>query len=111
VTSYDAFQYLAREFDFRIFAIEGVTKDDQPSSKKIADLIKTIRSEGVKAVFFESIENPKVIGEIMEVPALRSAVTFTRRRTRHQSSINLFRDDALQHCDDCRESQMTVLRA
>jgi ABC-type Zn uptake system ZnuABC Zn-binding protein ZnuA len=64
VTSHDAFQYLAREFGFKIYAVEGVTTDDQPSSKKIADLIKTIAREGVKAVFFESIENPKVIGEI-----------------------------------------------
>jgi zinc/manganese transport system substrate-binding protein len=64
VTSHDAFQYLARDFGFRIYAVEGVSSDDQPSSKKVADLIKTIRAEGVKAVFFESIENPKVIGEI-----------------------------------------------
>jgi zinc/manganese transport system substrate-binding protein len=64
VTSHDAFQYFAREFGFKIYAIEGVTSDDQPSSKKIADLIKTITGEGVKAVFFESIENPKVIAEI-----------------------------------------------
>jgi zinc/manganese transport system substrate-binding protein len=64
VTSHEAFQYFAREFGFKIYAIEGVTSDDQPSSKKIADLIKTITREGVKAVFFENIENPKVIAEI-----------------------------------------------
>jgi len=64
VTSHDAFQYFARDFGFKIYAIEGVSTDDQPSSKKVTDLIKTIRNEGVKAVFFESIENPKVVGEI-----------------------------------------------
>lgn len=64
VTSHDAFQYFARDFGFKIYAIEGVSTDDQPSSKKVTDLINTIRSEGVKAVFFESIENPKVVGEI-----------------------------------------------
>jgi ABC-type Zn uptake system ZnuABC Zn-binding protein ZnuA len=64
VTSHDAFQYFARDYGFKIYAIEGVSTDDQPSSKKIAVLIKTIRDQGVKAVFFESIENPKVIGEI-----------------------------------------------
>ena len=64
VTSHDAFQYFARDFGFKIYAIEGVSTDDEPSSKKITDLIKTIRTEGVKAVFFESIENPKVVGEI-----------------------------------------------
>ena len=64
VTSHDAFQYFARDFGFKIYAIEGVSTEDEPSSKKIADLINTIKSEGVKAVFFESIENPKVVAEI-----------------------------------------------
>ena len=64
VTSHDAFQYFARDFGFKIYAIEGVSTDDQPSSKKVTNLIKTIRSEGVKAVFFEGIENPKLVGVI-----------------------------------------------
>ena len=64
VTTHDAFQYLARDFGFRIYAVAGVSTEDEPSSRKITDLINTIRSEGVKAVFFESIENPKVVAEI-----------------------------------------------
>jgi zinc/manganese transport system substrate-binding protein len=64
VTSHDALQYFAQEYGFKIYAIEGVSAEDQPSSKKIADLIKTIREQDVKAVFFESIKNPKVISEI-----------------------------------------------
>ena len=64
VTSHDAFQYLARDFGFKIYAIEGVSTDDEPSARKITNLIKTIKGEGVKAVFFESIENPKVVDRI-----------------------------------------------
>jgi zinc/manganese transport system substrate-binding protein len=64
VTSHDAFQYVARDFGFKIYAIEGVSTDDEPSARKITDLIKTIKGEGVKAVFFESIENPKVVDRI-----------------------------------------------
>jgi zinc/manganese transport system substrate-binding protein len=64
VTSHDALQYFAQEYSFKIFAIEGVSTQDQPSSKKVTDLINTIRAQQVKAVFFESVENPKVITEI-----------------------------------------------
>lgn len=64
VTSHDAFQYFARDYGFTIYPIEGVTTEDEPSSKKIADLINTIKAQKVKAVFFENIENPKVIQEI-----------------------------------------------
>ncbi|CAN5823559.1 metal ABC transporter substrate-binding protein [soil metagenome] len=64
VTSHDAFQYFARDYGFKIYSIEGVSTGDEPSSKKIAELIETIKNQGVKAVFFESIENPKVVREI-----------------------------------------------
>jgi zinc/manganese transport system substrate-binding protein len=64
VTSHDAFQYFARDFGFKIYAVEGVSSDDEPSSKNVVALIGIIRDQGVKAVFFENIENPKVIGEI-----------------------------------------------
>ena len=64
VTSHDAFQYFAKENGFTIYAIEGLSSSDQPSSKRVADLIKTVKEQGVKAVFAESIENPKVLKEI-----------------------------------------------
>ena len=64
VTSHDAFQYFARENGFTIYAVEGVSSTDQPSSKKVADLIRTIKEQRVKAVFIESLENPKVLAEI-----------------------------------------------
>jgi ABC-type Zn uptake system ZnuABC Zn-binding protein ZnuA len=64
VTSHDAFQYFARDYGFTIYPIEGVTTEDQPSSKKIGALIDTIKARHVKAIFFENIENPKVIQEI-----------------------------------------------
>jgi ABC-type Zn uptake system ZnuABC Zn-binding protein ZnuA len=64
VTSHDAFQYFAKENGFTIYAIEGISTGDQPSSKKVADLIATVKAQGVKAIFPESIENPKVLQEV-----------------------------------------------
>jgi len=64
VTSHDAFQYFAKENGFTIYAIEGISSEDQPSSKKVADIISVIKTQGVKAIFPESIENPKVLTEI-----------------------------------------------
>ncbi|PTX99645.1 ABC transporter substrate-binding protein [Verrucomicrobia bacterium LW23] len=64
VTSHDAFQYFAKERGFTIIAISGISTRDQPSSKKIVKIINQIRADKVKAVFYESVENPKVIAEI-----------------------------------------------
>ncbi len=64
VTSHDAFQYFARENGFTIYAVEGVSSSDQPSSQRVAELIRIVKQQQVKAVFTESIENPKVLAEI-----------------------------------------------
>jgi ABC-type Zn uptake system ZnuABC Zn-binding protein ZnuA len=64
VTSHDAFQYFAHSYGFTIYPIEGISSEDQPSSKSVSELIATIRREKVKAIFLESIVNPKVSEEI-----------------------------------------------
>jgi ABC-type Zn uptake system ZnuABC Zn-binding protein ZnuA len=71
VTSHEAFQYFAKEHGFTIAAIEGVTRADQPSSKKVAEIVQTIRENGVKAIFPESLSNPKVLKEITRETAAK----------------------------------------
>jgi ABC-type Zn uptake system ZnuABC Zn-binding protein ZnuA len=64
VTNHDAFGYFAKEYRFTVIPISGVSKNDQPGSKKVAELIAQIKEAGVKAVFSEDVANPKVIQEI-----------------------------------------------
>jgi len=66
VTSHDALQYFARDFGFTIYSVKGVSSTDEPSSRNVAELVQMIRKEKVKAVFFESIENPKVLHQITD---------------------------------------------
>lgn len=64
VTSHDAFQYFAREYGFTIYSVEGLTHSDQPSSRKVVELLNVIREQRVKAVFSEDAANPKVLQQI-----------------------------------------------
>ena len=64
VTSHDAFQYFARDYGFKIYPVEGVSPTDEPGSGEVAALLGTIKTQHVKAVFFENMQNPKVIQEI-----------------------------------------------
>jgi len=64
VTSHDAFQYFARDYGFTIYPVQGVSTQDAISSTGVAELVQTIKDQHVKAVFFENIENPKVLKEI-----------------------------------------------
>ena len=64
VTSHDAFQYVAKDYGFRVYAIEGVSTETEPSDRHIAELIDEIKKQQVKAIFLESMLNPKVTVEI-----------------------------------------------
>lgn len=64
VTSHDALQYFARDYGFTIYPIKGVATTEEPSSSHVREIIDVIKNEGVKAVFFESIENPRAVQQI-----------------------------------------------
>jgi len=64
VTSHDALGYFAKDNGFEIFAVQGVSTSDQPSSQKVKRLIGEIKARKVKAIFAENIENPKVLEQI-----------------------------------------------
>ena len=66
VTNHDSFGYFARDFGFSVYPIAGISGNDQPGSKKVASIIETIREQGVKAIFSEDNENPKVIAQITQ---------------------------------------------
>jgi ABC-type Zn uptake system ZnuABC Zn-binding protein ZnuA len=66
VTSHDAFQYLAKDYGFRVYAIEGVSTETEPSDRHIAELIDEIKKQQVKAIFLEKTLNPKVSVEIIK---------------------------------------------
>jgi len=64
VTSHDALQYFAHDYGFTIYHLKGVSTNEEPSSRHVREIIKVIRGEHVKAVFFESIENLRAIQQI-----------------------------------------------
>ncbi|MFZ0434474.1 MAG: metal ABC transporter substrate-binding protein [Chthoniobacterales bacterium] len=64
VTSHDALQYFARDYGFTILPVKGISTGEEPSSQHVKEIIGVIRSQGVKAVFFESIENSRAVNQI-----------------------------------------------
>ncbi len=64
VTSHDALQYLARDYGFTIYPVKGISTDEEPSSQHVKEIIDVIKNQGVHAVFFESIENPRAAQQI-----------------------------------------------
>jgi len=64
ITSHDAFGYLGARYGITLLAPEGISTDAQPSAKHVAELIRQIKREKIKAVFVENMSNPKLIDQL-----------------------------------------------
>ncbi|MDT0354507.1 metal ABC transporter substrate-binding protein [Herbaspirillum huttiense F1] len=64
ITSHDAFEYFGARYKVRFLAAQGVSTDSEPSAREVASLIRQIRSEKIKALFFENMSNPKLLQQI-----------------------------------------------
>jgi zinc transport system substrate-binding protein len=60
VTSHAAFGYLAKRYGFNAYSIAGLSPEEEPSPKTIAELIKIVREKHIKYIFFERLINPKL---------------------------------------------------
>lgn len=64
ITSHDAFAYYGRAYGVTFLAPEGISTDSEPSARTVAQLIRQIRRERIKALFVENISDPRLIDEI-----------------------------------------------
>jgi zinc/manganese transport system substrate-binding protein len=66
VTSHDAFGYFGQAWHLQFIAPQGLSTTDEPSAAEVAQLIRQLRSEGVRAVFVENIRDPRLIKQIAD---------------------------------------------
>ena len=64
ITSHDAFGYYAHAYGVKFLAPQGVNTDSEASAKGVAQLVRQIRKEQIKALFVESISDPRLIAQI-----------------------------------------------
>ncbi len=60
IVSHEAFEYLAREYNFRAISIAGISPDEEPSPKALSTIVDLARTKGLKYVFFETAASPKL---------------------------------------------------
>lgn len=64
ITSHDAFGYYAKEYGVTFLAPQGVSTESEPSAKDVAQLVRQIKQENIKALFIENISDPRLIAQI-----------------------------------------------
>ena len=60
ITSHNAFAYLAKRYDFNTFHILGLSPEEDPSPKKIAEVVELAKNKNIKYIFFETMASPKL---------------------------------------------------
>ncbi|CAN5535226.1 metal ABC transporter substrate-binding protein [soil metagenome] len=64
ITSHDAFGYFAAQYQISFLAPQGVSTDAELSAKGVAQLIRQIQREKIKAVFIENMSSPTLLAQL-----------------------------------------------
>lgn len=71
ITGHAAFGHLCQELGFKQIALQGIAREDEGTSSRLAETLKTIRQLNIMIVFPEYQSNPKVIEEITKTTKAR----------------------------------------
>lgn len=64
LTSHDSFAYFGARYQVKFMAPQGVSEESEPSAKQMAEIIRTVKRENIRAVFVENISNPKLLNRL-----------------------------------------------
>ncbi len=64
ITSHDAFGYFGAHYGVAFLAPQGISTDAEPSAKHVAQLIKQMQREKIKAIFLENMSNSKLLEQL-----------------------------------------------
>ena len=60
VSSHAAFRYLAHEYGLTQIAISGLSPEAEPSPRTLAGVADTVKLEGIRYIFFETLIGPEL---------------------------------------------------
>ena len=73
ITLHDAFGYYAKAYGVTFLAPQGMSTDSEASAKGVGQLVRQIKQENIKALFVESISDPRLIEQIGRETSVRPA--------------------------------------
>lgn len=74
VTQHAAFGYMAKRYGLTQVPIAGLSPEQEPSSAKMAEIVKFAKEHQVKTIFFETLVAPKVANTIAKEIGAKTAV-------------------------------------
>jgi len=74
VTSHQAFSYLAQRYNLTMINIGGVSPDQEPSAKQLADITKAVKQQNIKIIFSETLVSPRLAQTIAQETGAQTEV-------------------------------------
>jgi zinc transport system substrate-binding protein len=74
ITSHESFGYMAQEYGLEQIALSGLSPDEEPSAKKLAELARIARANNVETIFFETLVSPALAQTLAHEVGARTQV-------------------------------------
>ncbi|UFN47863.1 zinc ABC transporter substrate-binding protein [Roseomonas sp. OT10] len=71
VTSHDAFGYFGAAYGVTFLAPQGISTEGEPSAAQVAALIRSVKAQGITAVFVETMTNPALLDRLAKDAGVR----------------------------------------
>lgn len=72
-TAHDAFGYFCKDYGFTAFPVQGVNREQLPSTAELGELIDDLKKHQVGAIFPEKESNPKILSTITKDTGIKLA--------------------------------------
>lgn len=77
VVTHEAFTYLSESYNLNQIGIEGLIPDSEPSPSRMAEIIDYINDNDIKTIFFEDINDTKVVETISKETGVDMKTLYT----------------------------------
>lgn len=74
VTSHDAFNFLAAEYQLKSLSIAGLSPEAEPSPKKLIEIIEKIKKKKIHYVMVENMENVKIAEVLAKEAGIKTLI-------------------------------------
>ena len=66
LTAHDSLRYIASAYGITLLSVNGWTNNSEPSAAELAKLARQVRADRVRALFLDSITDPRSLRRIAE---------------------------------------------
>lgn len=74
VTSHNAFGYLTSRYGLEQVAVTGLTPEDEPTPRRLAEVAQLARQRGVTTIFFEELVSPRTAEQLAREVGAKATV-------------------------------------